>query len=89
LPSGLQIFGIAILIGQYGPFASLPTRADVDRTGVQKMVYGKPSFSEIMRWRNRELARGFSARVIEAIRETYPGVLGEQGEIPLEAETVQ
>jgi hypothetical protein len=77
LPIGLKLIDCPILIGRDGPWASLPSKPQVDKQGRQKAdVNGKRAFEPVLEWRDRGLADRFSAAVVDLGRQAYPDVLG-------------
>jgi hypothetical protein len=76
LPIGLILHDVPVFAGATGPWAVLPTKPQLDRDRRQKLgADGKPLFTAVVEWRNRDLAARFSAGVVELIRADYPGAL--------------
>jgi hypothetical protein len=77
LPIGLKLIDCPILIGRDGPWASLPSKPQIDKEGRQKSdVNGKRAFEPVLEWRDRGLSDRFSAAVIDLVRQAYPDALG-------------
>ena len=76
LPSGLTIDGVHVHRGLLGtPYARLPSAPDIDQDGVQKRdPSGNLKWRSMQRWRSKALQDGWSAKVIELVREAHPGV---------------
>jgi hypothetical protein len=73
LPIGLKISGVPVLVGKNGPFAMLPGAPQIDRDGRHKRdANGKPAYTAILEWRDRDLADRFSAAVVELVRHEHP-----------------
>jgi hypothetical protein len=73
---GLVIRDVAVLFGSNGLWASLPAKPQVDRDGRLKLrPNGKPAYSTILEWSDRQLADCFSAALIATIRDQHPGAL--------------
>ena len=81
LPIGLTIHDVAVLAGRNGPFAALPTKAQINSDGHHKRdANGKPVYIKILEWRTRELGDRFSAAVIALVRAVHPEAFaGEAG----------
>jgi hypothetical protein len=80
LAIGLRLHDVAIFTGPNGPWAALPTKAQLDRERRQKLgADGKPAFAPVAEWRTRELADRFSAAVLQLVRQAYPDELDEAG----------
>ena len=75
LPIGLKIHDIPVFIGKNGPWASLPSKPQIDRDGRQKVANGKAAFSPVLEWQSRELSDRFSAAVVSLVRDAHPGAL--------------
>ncbi len=70
LPIGLTIADIPVLIGKNGPWASLPSKPQIDRDGTHKRdANGKPLYVAILSWRDRELSARFSDSVVALVRD--------------------
>jgi hypothetical protein len=83
LPIGLQIFGVAIMRGSSGLWASLPQRAELDRERRQKIGSdGKPSYGRVAQWRDRDLSDRFSGAVLDLVRSAHPGDLDDDEGAP-------
>jgi hypothetical protein len=68
LPSGLVITDVSLHSSHGKCWASLPARPQVERDGtVRRDPDGKIAYSPILKWRDRELADGFSAAVVAAV----------------------
>ena len=63
LPIGLCVHDVAVLHGKNGPWAALPTKAELDGDRRQRRdVDGRPSYARVLSWRTRHLEAAFSAR---------------------------
>ena len=62
-------------IGNNGAWAELPSKPVLDREGRRAKPDGKPRYSAIMKWRDRELQDRVSQAVIELVRAARPDVL--------------
>jgi hypothetical protein len=73
LPIGLRINQCPVLDGQEGVWASLPTRAEIDRDGRARTgTNGERVYQPVNEWRSRRLREAFSVRVVALIRQAYP-----------------
>jgi hypothetical protein len=73
LPIGLKLIDCPILIGRDGPWASLPSKPQVDKEGRQKVdVNGKRAFEPVLEWRDRALSDRFSDAVVALVRAEHP-----------------
>jgi DNA-binding cell septation regulator SpoVG len=76
LPSGVIMHGIAILVGQHGPYAMPPSTPMIGRDRmVVKNGNGKTVYQPVVEFTTKEAAKRFSDAVIEAIRASNPEVL--------------
>ena len=75
LPSGLRIREVAVLSSNRQCWATLPSKPVLDRNGRHVETNGKKQFAAILEWRSRELADGFSAKIIELVHQVHPGAL--------------
>jgi hypothetical protein len=76
LPNGLNIFGIALMVGRNGPWASLPAKPQIDKDGRQKLdANSKAAYAPTLEWRDRELADRFSDAVVAILLEAHPDAL--------------
>jgi len=76
LPNGLRICEIPVLSSAGKDWAALPSKPQIDKDDRQKIgVSGKPAYSPILEWRSRELADGFSAKIVALVLERYPDAL--------------
>jgi hypothetical protein len=81
LPIGLKISDIPVLVSHGKAWAALPSKPQIDKDGQQKRdANGKPAYSPILEWRDRDLSDRFSAAVIELIKAANPEAL--KGEAP-------
>ena len=77
LPSGLIITDVVILTGERGPWASPPSKPQLDRDGnVLRDQNGKIRYSPIIEFTDRETRTRWSNAVIEALRAAHPEALG-------------
>jgi hypothetical protein len=80
LSIGLEIVDCPVLASNGKTWANLPAKPVLDRDGRQKNdVNGKPAYTAILQWRERELSDRFSEVVIDAIRRMHPGALDGAG----------
>jgi hypothetical protein len=88
LPIGLTIADIPVLVSQGGLWAALPAKPQLDQNGRHRRdANGKPAYSPILQWRDKDLSKRFSATVVELVRAAHPGDLeaaglGHQAEAP-------
>jgi hypothetical protein len=76
LPLGLRIIDCPVLVSHGRAWCALPAKIQVDNTGRQRTdAAGKPLYSAVLQWRNREISDGFSSAVISAIRRAHPDAL--------------
>jgi hypothetical protein len=72
-PIGLMINGIPILIGENGPWTSLPNKRQIGQDGRHKTdVNGKAQYTPVLSWRDRDLSDRFSTAVVELVRQGHP-----------------
>jgi hypothetical protein len=76
LPIGLTIYDIPVLVSHNKAWASLPSKAQIDKEGRQKRdPNGKPAYALVLQWRDRSLSERFSNAVIELVRDADPDAL--------------
>jgi hypothetical protein len=72
LPNGLAIANVSVHLSHGKMWASLPARPQVERDGtVRRGADGKVAYAPILKWRDRNLADGFSAAVVAAVEMQY------------------
>jgi hypothetical protein len=74
LPIGLKIVDFPVLVSNGKAWVSLPTKPVIDRDGKHVKPDGKPQYSAMLEWKNRDLGDRFLAAVIELVRAAYPDV---------------
>jgi hypothetical protein len=75
-PPGLTIVDCPLRVNGEGSYwCALPAKPVLDQSGRQVEVGGRKQYAAILKWRDRERGDRFSSRVIELVREQYPGVL--------------
>jgi hypothetical protein len=75
-PNGLRLLDCPVLVSNGKAWCSLPSKPLIDREGRQKRdANGKPAFSPVLEWRDRDLANRFSEAVVGLVREAHPGAL--------------
>jgi hypothetical protein len=80
LPIGLTIADIPVLVSHGVPWATLPSKPQLDQDGRHRRdANGKPAYSPILRWRDKDLSNRFSATVVELVRAAHPGDLEAAG----------
>jgi hypothetical protein len=72
---GLSIVDCPIQASHGKVWCGLPAKPVLDQNGRQVVVGGKKQFSLVLKWRNRDLSDRFSERVVELVRQQYPGML--------------
>jgi hypothetical protein len=78
LPIGLKIHDIQVLVGKNGPWASLPSKPQLDRDGRRKTdANGKAAFAPVLEWRSREMSKRFSKAVVALVRAAHPDDLDD------------
>jgi hypothetical protein len=78
LPIGLTIRDVAVFVSKNGPFATLPSKPQIDKEGRHKTdANGKPAYAAVLEWLSRELSDRFSQVVVAAIRQLSPSALEE------------
>lgn len=76
LPIGLTVVDCPVLVSNGKPWASLPSKPQIDREGRHRAdINGKPAYTAILSWRDRDLADRFSQAVVDLIRAEHPGDL--------------
>jgi hypothetical protein len=75
LPNGLRIHDIPVLSNNGKCWATLPSKPVLDRDGKQVETGGKKQYAAFLEWRSRELSDGFSAKVVELVRQSHPDAL--------------
>lgn len=74
LPIGLRIIDIPVMIGSNGPWATLPSKPELDSEGHRKLdINGKPTWAPVLEWRTRELRERFADAVVALVRQAHPG----------------
>jgi DNA-binding cell septation regulator SpoVG len=78
-PSGMIISDITILSGERGPWASPPSKPQIDRDGVviKDATTGKVRYAAIIEFTSREHRTRWSDAVVEALRATHPEAFEE------------
>jgi hypothetical protein len=78
-PIGLLIHDVPVLQGKDGPWACVPTKAQIDRHGRQRYdaVTGRPAYGRVLSWRSRRFEQEFSRRVVELVRAAHPEDLAD------------
>jgi hypothetical protein len=77
LPIGLKIHDVPVLIGPNGPWASLPSKPQIDKDGRHKTdANSRAAYSPVLEWRDRTLADP-SAAVVALVHAEYAGDLDE------------
>jgi hypothetical protein len=79
LPIGLTIEDCPVFVGRNSAWAALPAKPVLDREGRQVRPDGKPQYSAVLKWRDRDLNDRFSAAVIELVQQHHPDALAEGG----------
>ena len=73
---GLRIIDVPVLTGSNGPWATLPSKPELDSEGRRKHdINGKPTWAPVIEWKSRALREGFSEAVVAAVRRAHPGDL--------------
>jgi hypothetical protein len=77
LASGLQIIDCTVHRSSGRLWIGMPAKPQIDSEGRQKRDpnTGKPSFTSVNQWRDRETSDRFSELVITLLRERYPDEL--------------
>lgn len=74
-PSGLIIADVTVLNGERGPWASPPSKPQIDRDGmVLKDVNGKIKYTPILDFVSREKRNQWSQAVVDALQASHPEV---------------
>jgi hypothetical protein len=75
-PIGLKLFDYPVLLGPLRPWASLPSKLQIDREDRQKKdANGKRVFEPLLEWRARDLGDRFSTALIALVRTALPDAL--------------
>jgi hypothetical protein len=75
LPAGLAIESLKWAARQPRSY-DLQRRAQIDADGRQKRAAdGKPAYTKILEWRDRETSDRWSAAVIDLVRRAHPDAL--------------
>jgi hypothetical protein len=78
LPIGLKLVDCPVFVSSGKAWVSLPSKPVLDRDGRQKIdVNEKPACVPLLESRSRGLRERFSEAVLAAIRQVYPGAIGE------------
>jgi hypothetical protein len=76
LPIGLKISDVPVLISNGKTWASLPAKPQIDKDGQHKRdVNGKPAYSPVLEWKDRDLSDRFSQAVVALVRAEHPADL--------------
>ena len=74
-PPGLTIVDCPLRVNGEGSYwCALPAKPMLGQDGRQVESGGKKQYATILKWRDRGLSDRFSERVIELVRQQYPGV---------------
>ena len=77
LPIGLVISDIPVLTSHNKIWAAPPSKPQLDKDGQQRRdIKGKPAYTPILQWRDKDLANRFSDAVVALIRAEYSDDLG-------------
>ncbi len=78
LSVGSTIHDVPVLAGRNGAWAALPAKPQIDKDGRQRTdANGRPAYTAVLQWRDRELAHRFSAAVVAAVRRLHPQDLAD------------
>jgi hypothetical protein len=77
---GLQIFEVAVLVGQNGLWASLPNKPQLDRYGRRRMVNGELAYTRVLGFSSQRYTDSFSRGVVALVQAAYPRDLEEAPE---------
>jgi hypothetical protein len=75
LPIGLKIFDVPVMISSGKAWAALPSKMQMLRDGQPRRDgngNGKPLYTPILEWRDRDLADQFSEAVVALVDAAYP-----------------
>lgn len=76
LSMGLTIREMPVLIGNNGPWVSLPAKPQIDGGGqVRRDQRGKIAYVAVLQWRNKELSDRFSRVVVNLLLTQHPRAL--------------
>jgi hypothetical protein len=76
LPCGLVIHGVGVFGGKKGPFALLPRKPVLDRTGRHVKPNGvRGRYAAVLEWCDRDPSTWWFSAVTELIRAKYPDAL--------------
>jgi len=80
LPIGLTIREMPLLVGNKGPWVSLPGKPQIDGGGqVRRDQNGKIAYVAVLEWRNKGLSDRFSRAVIDLLLTQHPRALSGDG----------
>ena len=80
LPNGLIIKDISVLTSRNGPWCSLPAKPAFGPDGKPRLGQnGRPLYTSILEWRDRELQGRWSETLLELLLAQHPNALDEGG----------
>ena len=80
LPIGLTIREMPVLVGNKGPWVSLPGKPQIDGGGqVRRDEKGKTAYVAMLQWRNKDLSDRFSRAVVDLLLIQHPRALSTGG----------
>lgn len=83
LPIGLTLREMPVLLGNHGPWISLPGKPQIDGSGqLRRDEKGKIAYVAMAQWRNKELTDRFSRAVIDLLLTAHPRALSDSDPAP-------
>jgi hypothetical protein len=80
LPNGLLIHDVPLLYSHSKAWTALPAKPPIDGdSGHKRDASGKPTYTKIPEWRNRELSNRFSEALVALLCSTHSDALGRDG----------
>jgi hypothetical protein len=74
--SGMIIHDLRLITGRNGTWIAMPSKPQLDRDGNPRLdANGRPTYSQIVEFRDRATADKFRDLVIEALRQQHPEAL--------------
>lgn len=79
LSNGLIVMDCPVLVGPNGAWGTLPSKPALDSEGKHLQPNGKPLYTTVLRWSDRDLARLFSDPLVALVQAACPDALAEAG----------
>ena len=80
LSSGMVVHDLRLMIGKNGPWIAMPSQRQVDKDGHPRLdANKKPTYSQIVEFRDRATSDRFCAMVLGLVRREHPDAVEDAG----------